>query len=148
MYNSIEAIRADLSAAGVTVVDCPLCENSCLSLADGALVAVDTSRFETQAGEVTALIHEEGHFVSGAFYTPYSPYQLRAQAEYRADKAAVLKHIPLDDLAEEMRCGFSLWEIAEHFNVEPSFVWRAYTIYRDNMGVDFQTCKMQEGDGG
>lgn len=138
MYNSASAIRADLAAAGVTVVDCPLRENSCLCLADGALVAVDTSRFETQAEEVTALIHEEGHFISGAFYVPFSPYQIKAQAEYRADKAAALKRVPLSDLVDEMRKGFSVWEIAEHFNVDASFIWRAYTIYRDNLGIDFQ----------
>ena len=76
--------------------------------------------------------------MSGAFYMPFSPYQEKAQAEYRADKAAILKRIPLPALVEEMRCGFSVWEIAEHFNVEPSFIWRAYTIYRDNLGVNFE----------
>ena len=63
---------------------------------------------------------------------------MRAQAEYRADKAAALKRVPLWELVEEMRCGFSVWEIAEHFNVSPSFIWRAYTIYRDNLGIDFE----------
>lgn len=138
MYNSAAAIRADLAATGVTVVDCSLRENSCLSLADGALVAVDTSRFESQAEEATALIHEEGHFTSGAFYKPFSPYQVKAQAEYKADKAAALKRVPLSALVDEMRQGFSVWEIADHFNVEPAFIWRAYTIYRDHMGIDFQ----------
>lgn len=137
MYNSAAAVRADLEAAGVAVVECRLCENKCLSLEDGALVAVDPARFESQQEEVTALIHEEGHFTSGAFYVPYSPYQIKAQAEYRADKAAALKRVPLRALVADMRCGLSIWEIAEHFNVTPAFIWRAYTIYRDHMGVDF-----------
>lgn len=137
MYNSAATIRADLAAAGVAVVDCPLCENSCLSLADGALVAIDTARFETQTEETTALIHEEGHFTSGAFYKPFSPYQIKAQAEYKADKAAALKRVPLSALVDEMCQGFSVWEIADHFNVEPSFIWRAYTIYKDHMGINF-----------
>ena len=98
---------------------------------------MDSARFESQQEQATALIHEAGHFLSGAFYTPYSPYQVRAQAEYRADKAATLQYIPLCDLVEEMRCGFSVWEIAEHFNVTPEFIWRAYTIYRDNLGISF-----------
>ena len=138
MYNSASAVCADLAATGVAVVECPLQENSCMSLARGGIVAVDRSRFATQREEVTALIHEEGHFNSGAFYVPYSPYLVKEQAEYRADKAAVLKRIPLVELVREIRCGFSVWEIADHFNVEPSFIWRAYTIYRDNMGVDFE----------
>ena len=137
MQNSIAAVRADLEAAGVAVVDCRLRGSKCLSMADGALVAVDTSRFVSQREETTALIHEEGHFSSGAFYVPYSPYQVRAQAEYRADKAAALKRVPPDELARQIRRGASVWEIAEHFGVLPSFIWRAYTIYRDHMGVDF-----------
>ena len=71
MYNSVAAVRSDLEASGVAVVDCPLRENQCLSLADGALIAVDTARFATRQEEATALIHEEGHFTSGAFYVPY-----------------------------------------------------------------------------
>ncbi|MFR5179531.1 MAG: ImmA/IrrE family metallo-endopeptidase [Ruthenibacterium lactatiformans] len=119
-------------------MECPLQENACMCLARGGIVAVDSSRFATQREKVTALIHEEGHFMSGAFYVPFSPYQEKAQAEYRADKAAILKRIPLPALVEEMRRGFSVWEIAEHFNVDPSFIWRAYTIYRDNLGVNFE----------
>lgn len=137
MYHSAAAVCADLARAGVAVVECPLKENACMCLADGALVAMDSARFESQQEQSTALIHEAGHFLSGAFYTPYSPYQVKAQAEYRADKAATLQYIPLCDLVEEMRCGFSVWEIAEHFNVTPEFIWRAYTIYRDNLGISF-----------
>ncbi|MCI6959067.1 MAG: hypothetical protein MR743_04270 [Oscillospiraceae bacterium] len=137
MDNSAAAVRTDLEAAGVAVVDCHLRANKCLSLADGALVAVDPAKFETDQEEATALIHEEGHFDSGAFYVPYSPYQVKAQAEYRADKAAALKRVPPGELIDTMQRGLDIWEIAEHFNVLPSFVWRVYTIYRDNLGIDF-----------
>lgn len=135
MDNSAAAVRADLEAAGVAVVDCRLRANKCLSLADGALVAVDPAQFETDQEEATALIHEEGHFNSGAFYVPFSPYQVKAQAEYRADKAAALKHIPPGELAAALRRGLCVWEIAELFNVTPTFVLRAYTIYRDHIGI-------------
>ena len=70
----------------------------CLSLQNGRIVGINTAQFDSSAELRTALIHEDGHFASGAFYLPYSPYQLKAQAEYRADKAAVLKHIPYPNL--------------------------------------------------
>lgn len=139
MDNSAAAVRADLEAAGVAVVDCRLRANKCLSLADGALVAVDRSKFKTQQEEATALMHEEGHFESGAFYVPFSPYQVKAQAEYRADKAAALKHIPPSELEAALHRGLCVWEIAELFNVTPAFVLRAYTIYQDHMGINFAT---------
>jgi hypothetical protein len=74
MYNSAAAVCADFAAAGVAVVECPLQENACMCLARGGIVAVDSSRFATQREKVTALIHEEGHFMSGAFYVPFSAY--------------------------------------------------------------------------
>ncbi len=136
MGNTMEEIYGDLEEQGVTVFSCPMKESAAISSADG-FIGVDYRQFSTQQEQATALIHEAGHFLSGAFYTPYSPYQVKAQAEYRADKAATLQYIPLCDLVEEMRCGFSVWEIAEHFNVTPEFIWRAYTIYRDNLGISF-----------
>lgn len=135
MDNSAEALRAEMEAAGLAVVDCQLKANKCMSLADGAIVAVDPSKFKTKQEEATALMHEEGHFESGAFYVPFSPYQVKAQAEYRADKAAALKHIPPGELAAALRRGLCVWEIAELFNVTPTFVLRAYTIYRDHIGI-------------
>lgn len=73
MYHSAAAVCADLAGAGVAVVECPLKENACMCLADGALVAMDSARFESQQEQATALIHEAGHFLSGAFYTPLQP---------------------------------------------------------------------------
>lgn len=137
MDNSTAAVRADLEAAGVAVIDCRLRANKCISLSDGAIVAVDCSKFKTQREEATALMHEEGHFKSGAFYVPFSSYQVKAQAEYRADKAAAMKHIPPSELAAALRGGLCVWEIAELFNVTPAFVLRAYTIYQDHMGINF-----------
>lgn len=136
MFNSLCSLYCDLEDHDITVFTCPLGGRKAISSADG-FIGLDWRKFESEAEEVTALIHEEGHFTAGAFYTPYSPFQVRAQAEYRADKAAVLKRIPLCDLMEDLKAGYSLWEIADHFNVEPAFIWRAYTIYRDNLGVDF-----------
>ena len=48
----------------------------------------------------TILIHEKGHFDSGAFYTMSSPYPLKEQAERRADRAAILQYIPLEELRD------------------------------------------------
>ena len=136
MFNALVDVYADLEEQGVTVFSCPLCGSCCVASADG-FIGIDAARFDTQQEEATALIHEEGHFTAGAFYVPFSPYQLRAQAEYRADKAAILKRVPLAELAQQLRAGFSVFEIAEHFNITPAFLLRAYMIYSQHLGVDF-----------
>ena len=96
---TLAATLDEMDREGITVAECPLRSMRCLSLQNGRIVGINTARFDSSAEVRTALIHEDGHFASGAFYLPYSPYQLKAQAEYRADKAAVLKHIPYPELA-------------------------------------------------
>ena len=91
---TLAATLDEMDREGITVAECPLRSMRCLSLQNGRIVGINTARFDSSAEVRTALIHEDGHFASGAFYLPYSPYQLKAQAEYRADKTAVLKHIP------------------------------------------------------
>ena len=100
------------------------------------LAGINPPRFESTAEVRTALIHEDGHFASGAFYLPYSPYQLKAQAEYRAATAAVLKHIPYPELAARLRRGDTLADAAEYFCVTEDFLRKAYDLYRD-MGYSF-----------
>ena len=121
---TLAATLDEMDREGITVAECPLRSMRCLSLQNGRIVGINTARFDSSAEVRTALIHEDGHFASGTFYLPYSPYQLKAQAEYRADKAAVLKHIPYPELA------------AEYFCVTEDFLRKAYALYRD-MGYSF-----------
>lgn len=130
MPYDLDSTVAELEREDICVLDCPLQANRCLALANGRLVGVDSRRFDTQAELRTALIHEDGHFASGAFYTAYSPYQLKAQAERRADKAAVLKYLPYEELAARLRAGDTPAEAAEYFCVTEAFLRKACDLYR------------------
>ena len=132
---TLAATLDEMDREGITVAECPLRSMRCLSLQNGRIVGINTARFDSSAEVRTALIHEDGHFASGAFYLPYSPYQLNAQAEYRADKAAVLKHIPYPELAARLRRGDTLADAAEYVCVTEDFLRKAYALYRD-MGYD------------
>ena len=136
MPYDLDSTVAELEREDIVVLDCPLRANRCLALANGRMVGVDSRRFGTQAELRTALIHEDGHFASGAFYTAYSPYQLRAQAEHRADKAAVLKYLPYEELSVRLRAWDTLSEAAEYFCVTEDFLRKACELYR-NMGKTF-----------
>ena len=133
---SLSQTQRELEKEDILVLECPMRANRCLALEKGRLVGVDSRRFDTQAELRTALIHEDGHFASGAFYTAYSPYQLKAQAEYRADKAAVLKYLPYAELAARLRAGDTPAEAAEYFCVTEAFLRKACQLYRD-MGKTF-----------
>lgn len=126
----------ELEAEDILVLATPMRSHRCLALEKGRIVGVDPRRFGTEAELRTALIHEQAHFSSGAFYLPYSPYQVRAQAEHRADKAAILKNIPYEELALRLRQGDTLSELAEHFCVTAAFIQKAYDLYCE-MGYVF-----------
>lgn len=134
--HTVNATLTEMEREGITVADCPLRSMTCLSLQNGRIVGVNRAAFDTAAELRTALIHEDGHFASGAFYLPYSSYQLRAQAEYRADKAAICKHIPYPELSARLRRGDSMAEAAEYFCVTEEFLRKACALYRE-MGYDF-----------
>lgn len=142
---TLAATLDEMDREGITVAECPLRSMRCLSLQNGRIVGINTARFDSSAEVRTALIHEDGHFASGAFYLPYSPYQLKAQAEYRADKAAVLKHIPYPELAARLRRGDTLADAAEYFCVTEDFLRKAYALYRD-MGYSFGPRKKRKHD--
>ena len=79
---TLAATLDEMNREGITVAECPLRSMRCLSLQNGRIVGINTARFDSSAEVRTALIHEDGHFASGAFYLPYSPYQLKAQASH------------------------------------------------------------------
>ena len=109
---TLAATLDEMDREGITVAECPLRSMRCLSLQNGRIVGINTARFDSSAEVRTA------------------------QAEYRADKAAVLKHIPYPELAARLRRGDTLADAAEYFCVTEDFLRKAYALYRD-MGYDF-----------
>ena len=127
----------DFERRGITITHTALKNNVAISHADG-IIFMDATKVKTSAEECTVLAHEDGHFISGAFYCPYSPYIVKEQSEYKATKAAVLKYIPLQELKACFSCGLcTLPELAEYFGVTEKFVLTAYYFYKEIMGVCF-----------
>lgn len=109
-----------------------------VSLGDEKVVGIDRSKIDGCAEEYTILIHEKGHFDSGAFYTASSPYLLKEQAERRADRAAILRYIPLEELRECLAAGMvEIWDLAEYFGVTEAFMRKCVEYYRDTLGMSF-----------
>lgn len=71
MYN-------DLQGLGVDVAELKLKANTAIAFMDNFLV-IDRSHCKTAAKERTVLAHEAGHYLSGAFYLAYSPYEIKEQ---------------------------------------------------------------------
>ncbi|MCD8322375.1 MAG: hypothetical protein LUC89_05765 [Oscillospiraceae bacterium] len=66
-----------------------------------------------------------------SFYNCYSSYDLRQRHENRADKWAIKKLIPKDELEEIVAEGVTEpWELAEHFGVTEDFIRKAVRWYQ------------------
>jgi Zn-dependent peptidase ImmA (M78 family) len=80
--------------------------------------------------------HEMGHCMTDSFYEGYSPYELRAKHEHRANKWAVNYVIPFPELCQAVKDGHrEIWDLAEYFDVSCSFVEKAINIHSQNGNV-------------
>ena len=100
MKHDLNEVYKDFEKENITVLPFRFQHLKSVSLGDEKVVGIDRSKIDGCAEEYTILIHEKGHFDSGAFYTASSPYLLKEQAERRADRAAILRYIPLEELRE------------------------------------------------
>ena len=92
-------------------------------------VAIDPFKIENTADEKVKLAHELGHCETGAFYNEYSKFDIRAKHERRADKWAIKKLVPEDELKEACTFCNNRYELAEHFGVTEDFMQKVLDYY-------------------
>ena len=135
MKHDLNEVYKDFEKENITVLPFRFQHLKSVSLGDEKVVGIDRSKIDGCAEEYTILIHEKGHFDSGAFYTASSPYLLKEQAERRADRAAILRYIPLEELRECLAAGMvEIWDLAEYFGVTEAFMRKCVEYYRDTLG--------------
>lgn len=136
MNPSVCAVYSDLDAMGVEVVDLKLKANTAISFLDDFMV-LDRSKCKTSAHEKTVLAHEAGHYISGAFYLAYSPYQVKEQAEHKAFAASVEKYLPVNEIKAAMREGYTeTWQLAEYFDLDEEYIKEALHYWTECRGVE------------
>ena len=111
----------------------PMAENGSMSvqLPDGAqYIGMDESVSDGGAQERVHLGHELGHCLTGSFYSVYTAVDCRQRHENRADKWAIRKLIPVDQLDDAVASGCTeLWELAERFGVTEDLIRKAVCLY-------------------
>ena len=111
----------------------PLSKRAALSVMDEdgvCFIAIDPTKIASNTEERVILSHELGHCITGSFYNQYSNYDCRQRHENRADKWAVKKLIPVDELEDAVTAGYTeLWELAERFDVTEDFIRKAVCYY-------------------
>lgn len=132
MRKSVEldniAIKEDIT---IMSINCPECGSISHMTDNGnCYIGIDNSRRLTEEELNVHKAHEIGHCVEGAFYNKYAKYDIRSKHEYRANRWAIKKLIPEDELIEAFEHGIlETWELAEHFEVTEEFMIKALEFF-------------------
>lgn len=123
---------ADAEHIPIYSFDLPQTQSLSLMNNDGSCaVAIDPFGLNSTKDEKIRLAHELGHCVTGSFYNRYSDFDIKAKSEYKADKWAIKKLIPKDELQAAFEQGYTEpWDLAEYFNVTEEFIIKAVNYYR------------------
>lgn len=113
----------DFKLDGIISMTIPYCSNY--------YIAIDSTKLNTSIDKKICLAHEIGHCETNSFYNVYTPYDIREQHENRANRWAIKKLIPLDELKEAVRHGYKeFWQLAEYFDVPNDFMKSAIHYYK------------------
>ena len=107
-------------------------------LEDGYAIALDPWKLGTLAQETVCLAHELGHCETGSFYNRFAALDVRQQHENRADKWAIRRLVPEDDLDVAMAdsCD-TIPALADRFGVTEPFMAKAVCWYaHGNLAVE------------
>lgn len=118
---------------GIEILPFGFSTQEALSIMDSdgrCYIGIDPCKLTSIIDEKMKLAHELGHCETGAFYNVYSPYDIRQRCENRADKWAIKKLIPEDELDAAMAAGYTEpWELAEVLDVSEPFIRKALNWY-------------------
>lgn len=106
----------------------------CMSMIDeygDCGIGINPFMLKSESDEKVKLAHELGHCETGAFYNMYSPFDIRSKHEYTANKWAIKKLVPEDELKEACKFCANRWELSQHFEVTEDFMQKALDYYKE-----------------
>lgn len=109
----------------------PKSVSAALEMGGKYFVAIDPMVLSSSALERVCLAHELGHCETGSTYNIYSPLDLRAKHENRANKWAVDILIGRKALENAIKKGYrDICSLAEYFSVTEDFMKKALEVYK------------------
>ena len=128
----IISLYNELNRAGVRFYHWNMGEDRAATVEMGGQYGVfmDFGNIRSGAEELVAVAHEGGHIATGATHKVNSPFDLVEKHEHKADRWAIEKLIPEEELDEAVAAGCTeLWQLAEHFAVTEEFMRKAVCWY-------------------
>lgn len=129
--------EANTRGITVMVLDIPEIGSMCIQTESRCYIGMDYDVVEEEADRRVHLAHELGHCATGSFYNRWAARDIRQRHELRADKWAIEKLIPREELEAAVESGSrEPWELAEYFGVTEPFIRKAVCWYK-NGNLDF-----------
>ena len=130
----------DLESNDANLYDYPIsfADSATLEMNNRYAVFVDSSSFSTTADLKEAIAHEVGHCATGCTHTLSSPLDLIEKHEYQANRWAIERYLPFEEINQAMKKGYrEPWELADYFNVSERFIRKAINYYTGPRGKHF-----------
>lgn len=95
-------------------------------------IFLDPFRVESIQEMKYILAHEIGHCATGCTHKVCSPLDIVQRHEYKANRWAIERYLPLENINAAIRQGYTEpWQLADYFDLPEGFVRRAIAHYTD-----------------
>lgn len=99
-------------------------------------VFIDVDKIKSVKEETEVIAHECGHIETGTTHKFCAPFDVICRHEYRANKWAVKRILPVHDVQEAISAGcHEVWEFAEFLGRSEEFIKLAIDIYSREQAV-------------
>jgi len=93
-------------------------------------IFLDLACFQSIKSYKECLAHELGHCATGCTHKVSSSLDLVAKHEYKANRWAIERYIPFEDLQKAIEKGYiEKWQLAEYFDLPEEFIEKALNYY-------------------
>ena len=131
----LQGLYETADGLGLQICYFPMGQITAISTPDG-FIGMDVDKLENTAEEAVCLAHEMGHCLTGSFYTVESSLCQRRRCEERADRWAMGRLVPLEELKKALESGLTRPdELAEHFGVPEPFLCKCVQYYKEAKGA-------------
>lgn len=140
--NSVLSLYGELQSNGISFFTWELDDEKSATIEMNGKygIFIDFDNIQTSAEELVIVAHEGGHAVTGSTHKVSSPYDLIEKHENIANRWAIKKLLPFDEMKAAMRTGHTEpHQLAEYFDVTEEFVHLATDYYRNACGLDFNS---------
>ena len=129
---NIDKVYDKIKENGIKVFPCGIPNTKAVSVetCNKYGIFINYEEIENVDDEFLVVTHEYGHCKTGSTHLPYSPFDIIAKHEYRADRRAVLDFLPVEKNKAAINDGCcTVHEFSEYLALPEAFIIKAFHHY-------------------